>query len=432
MNSLGISIRSTFAPLAAALLLASFAPAASAHDHHAPPPESMAARDDEQERATIAFHEERLASRPNDRASLLGLGEALTARGRRTGDHADFVRARDLFGRILADAPDNQTALFGRANAALAGHRFREGLADAERLAKLKPCPLTWALLGDCHYALGEVDAAAELFAAIEEEEGLTLPTLVRQAQVAEARGQFDAADALYADAVVVGRMVDERDPAIAWVGTLRGDLALRRGRWSDARDFFVHAAEEDPGLHYAYWRLARLDIAQGRPEAAERAARRLLEVAPKTAYRLTLASALEQMERGEEANAQRAAALAEYAEQYGRGDLGHIREYARALLARPGGEALALELARRDFDEVRRDWEGREVLLLATIRAGRDAEALQIALEGLRAGVEQPGFLWLAASALRRAGRTAEADDAKARAARLNPLVGDRYLAAF
>jgi tetratricopeptide (TPR) repeat protein len=134
----------------------------------------------------------------------------------------------------------NPAGLAGKAQVALAGHRFIETRDLARQLATLLPGKtLPLQLLGDASLEIGDLDDAAKAYDDLTELAGSTVGTESRAARLAWVRGKLDDARKHLEDALSMAR--EENDPeTLVWALVQRGEYAFRRGTLEEAE---VHYA---------------------------------------------------------------------------------------------------------------------------------------------------------------------------------------------
>ena len=168
-----------------------------AHDHGHPPLQTG----DGAELPKIQFFEKRILSNPSDSIGLAHLGGLYLVRARRTARHAHYRQSEQTFRQLLRLHPSDKSGLVGLSYALVGQHRFTEALTHAREVGERNASDMEIRLLlGDVHFALGNYIEAEMFFkGAILEKRGLT--TLARMAQIAEARGDSEAAEELYQEA---------------------------------------------------------------------------------------------------------------------------------------------------------------------------------------------------------------------------------------
>lgn len=367
---------------------------------------------------TVRFFEARVDAQPGDLAALSRLATARLDLARASGDHSHYHAAESDFRRWL-DAGGTEAGI-GLAYALLGQHRFEEALGYARGAAEAWPGePQVWALLGDLHLALGH-SVEAELAYRSLLDEGLTLHSLARMAQVHQLRGRVDEARSHYLDALQAGELLEEPAATRAWCHDMLGDLDFDAGLLANAREHYEKALALHPASHASVLRLAQLDGAAGDWHGAEHRLRDLVETYPRPAYWMALGDALAR--QGHEREAGRWFALAEkhLLHDLDHGDPGHARELAQLYLRTGRDLDLAIGLARRDLRDVRQEPESHETLAWALHRSGRSDEALDSMKAALRPGPSSVRLLARASEVFLAAGKTVEAE-------RLRALARDR-----
>jgi tetratricopeptide (TPR) repeat protein len=327
-------------------------------------------------------------------------GDAYLQRVRDTGDAALYTRAERSFDSALRRDPRNVTAVIGAGTLALARHDFREGLRLGERALSLAPATVRpYAVIVDAQIELGRYDEAERSLQRMVD----LRPNLASYARVSyfrELNGDLRGAAQAMSLAVSAGGGTPEN---VAYVQSLLGDLALRRGRVGAAASAYRQALRVVGDHPPALIGLARVEVARGDLDAASMALRRAGERGdPVTLTEIELA-------RGRKA----AAAI-----QIEKADAQHRQELAQGAHPDPGmaefeadhgSRRRAVTLGRRIYAEAP-SVEAADALGWALTRAGRSAEGLRMAREALRLGSRDPSFHYHAGITAAAAGRPAMA----------------------
>ncbi len=387
---------------------------AAAHPGHGPD-EAGSPNEVAQLRETLRPWRSRLDADPGDAGALANLGAIYLNIARRTASHADFAEAEGMFIAILRADGGDDSARYGLACAQLGLHKFKDALGNAREAEPAHPGSEQIAsLLCDIHLALGN-NAEAGLIAEALASRSLTLESLSRLALVKQARGEHREAAKAMRDAFEAGKLLDAPARSLAWCRSILGDFALELGRLDEARGEFETALALDPGCHHARWRLAQIDIRQGKGALAVEPMRALVEQVPKPAYILTLADAVEAGDPGaastgpESVHELRARAEAAMASELASGGLGHVRELVEFWLAHPEfcpDKEKAAELAMRDVNQVRRDAGAFGTAAWALMFLGKPGEAAPLAREAALRAPGDPRTLCRAGIVLCAAGR--------------------------
>lgn len=222
--------------------------------------------------------EEAVRVNPRDGRSLVLLGYAYQQRWRETADSSVVPLSELALRRALRLDPRDSLAVTGLGSLALIRHEFRDALALGRRAQRLAPSsPRVYGIVGDALLERGRYEDA---FAAFERMVALR-PSVASYARVAYARellGNFPGATQamqLAADAAA-----GQREPA-AWTHVELAKLALAQGRLERAERHLRAALTLLPGFVYAYEQRARLQAARGRLHGAIRDARLAADAVP-------------------------------------------------------------------------------------------------------------------------------------------------------
>ncbi len=367
---------------------------ARAHDNHATTSESR-----ENLEKKIAYFEKRLQMQPHDLKHLGRLGSLYLERAKITGHHADYKLSETTFDRLLFLDANSKTGSIGSCYALMGQHRFAEALKRARRAGeRLSGDPGMWALMGDLYLALGHYLEAETFYARLYHYEK-TLASTARMAQIAEIRGDFRSARALYEEAVLLGETDRLSAHETAWCRTLLGDFFMKAGLLEEAEAAYQKALEEAPSMHYTPWRLGILAHRRQELDAAREWVAKAIALGPNLPqYEISMGFILSDLGQSQAAEEWFQKAERRIGTEIESGDIGHVRELAQMWLERGIHLEKALELARRDLEEVRRDVEAYELAAWAMHRNGNAQEALGWVDNSLR-----PGFG--SARALLRAG---------------------------
>lgn len=232
----------------------------------------------------VLFHESRIANQPKDAEAHRLLAHALLERGKVTGDPADFDRAWAELDRGEALEPRNLRLLTERADLSLSRHRFGLGRALAEQGLQRAPDDIELlGLAGDGAVEMGDIDGA-ETYYRERARLGPTLPSSwVKLARSAEIQGKLEDAAAMMQDALDKAYVRRISQDGIAWIAARCAEIAMKRGKLDEARQFLTNALHEKPDHPLALEFLANLELWQGHPQAAEAAYQKLLSLRPRS-----------------------------------------------------------------------------------------------------------------------------------------------------
>jgi tetratricopeptide (TPR) repeat protein len=249
-------------------------------------------------RAVVRRLERESAELPTAR-SLALLGIAYQQLARETGDASWLGRAGEALRRARAEVPDDQLALVGSAQLAVAQHRFGEGARLARRaLARDPTDALALGALGDARVALGRHREAFRTYDRL----AALGPSVGAYARVATARqllGRPEAALDAMELALEAGSGIPEHE---AWALTRYAALLVAADRLDGAEDALRGAFRLVPGYLHAEAGLARVDAARGLFDRSARRLRVVVERLPLPEYAILLGDALARAGRQNEA----------------------------------------------------------------------------------------------------------------------------------
>jgi len=340
-------------------------------------------------RAVVRRLERESAELPTAR-SLALLGIAYQQLARETGDASWLGRAGEALHRARAEAPDDQLALVGSAQLAVAQHRFGEGARLARQaLARDPTDALALGALGDACVALGRHREAFRTYDRL----AALGPSVGAYARVAAARQLLgrpqEALDAMEL-ALEAGSGIPEQE---AWALTRYAALLVAADRLDEAEDALRRALRLVPGYLHAEAGLARVDAARGLFDRSAHRLRVVVKRLPLPEYAILLGDALARAERQREAREAFAlvSALATLQEANGvRTDL----QTALFGLDRGIGPREALARARAAYREAP-GLAAADAVAWGLARTGRCAEARGWSRRALSLGTEDGLFLF-------------------------------------
>jgi tetratricopeptide (TPR) repeat protein len=323
----------------------------------------------------IEFYGRRLAEDPASAADRVTLAKLFFTRSRITGSEADLTRAEELARESIAErAQRNYQAFELLASILMARHEFREARTIAAQVDSIDPGSHSHlALLGEIELELGDYDAAARHFGAIQYD-GRNFTTGARLARWYELTGRLGKARTFLKQSIL---KVDHRDDLpreqVAWFHYRLGDLELRAGNTGAADSAFNRGLTRNPGDPRALGGLARSAFARGDWQRAiefgERATAAQLDpgtlgIVSASYYRI--------------GNSEQAASYAKAMSASALEQPGPIHRAWGLFLLDHGSatdRARVLELARRELED-RKDVYGHDLLAWALYRNGQLAEA--------------------------------------------------------
>ncbi len=357
-----------------------------------------------------------MRAEPGRAAGYSMLGDAYLQRARETGDPGLYQRADSAFGQALRRDPDELTATIGAGTLALARHDFRAGLRHGLRARRLAPQAVRpFAVVVDAQVELGRYAAARRSLQEMVDRKP-NLDSYARVSYFRELEGDLPGAIEAMRLAVSAGGGTLENE---AFVQTLLGDLELDGGDVAGARAAYRGALARVPGHPPAQAGLAKVDVARGRLDAAQRRLREVSARLPLPAFVIALADVELALGRNRLATQDLDLVRAQRRLLEGAG----LRPDVDLVLfeADHGSPRRAVRLGRGVMAEAP-SVRSEDALGWALTRAGRPARGLRLSLRALRLGSVDPSFHYHAGMAARAAGEPALARRELRRALSLNP----------
>lgn len=265
-------------------------------------------------------------------------------------NHA-FADAKDLAEQILAEDPDDLSALGTKSDAALELGLFDEALASAQKMVDLKP----------------------------------NLPSYARAAHLRWLQGDAAAAKSIYRSAMDAH---DPREPEpYAWVLTQAAMIFWHEGDIDGAEKGFDRALQVFPDAPYAMLGKARVALAKKDAKRAAELAKRAYDKSPLCEAAWLLGDA--RKAQGDEAGAKEAYALVV---KHGR--VADKRTLSAFFATRNEQLDEALSLARAEA-AMRKDIFSRDVFAFALYRKGELAAARAESDAALAHGTREPALLY-------------------------------------
>lgn len=366
----------------------------------------------------------RVQATPGEATGYSALGDAYLQRARETGDPGLYLQAEQAFDEALQRDPEDLTATVGEGTLALARHDFREGLRLGLRARRLAPQAVRpFAVVVDAQIELGSYAAAERSLQEMIDRKP-NLDSYSRVSYFRELQGDLPGAIQAMRFAVSAGAGTPENE---AFVQTLLGDLTLNTGDIDGARAAYRGALAKAPGHLPAEAGLAKVDVARGRLEPAQRRLRSVSERLPLPAYVIALAEV--ELALGREKRAAENLELVR-AQRNLLEDAGTRADVDLVLFeADHGSPERAVRLGRTVVAEAP-SVRSEDALGWALARAGQPAAGLRLARRALRRGSVDPTFHYHAGMAAKGAGEPALARRELRRALSLNPAFSPFYVA--
>lgn len=376
----------------------------------------------------IRFYQKRIERNPKVALNYIHLANQLVRKAKDHGDEACYPLAEQALLSALKLRPNDSEALLALAGVQCSRHQFREGLASAKKILEQDPTHFeALAVIGDAQMELGDYDAAAVSFGDIANQFKEPAPGLwVRQAHLAEVRGQTEAALELLQRAVadvLDGQDPQELTPRRVWYQVRLGHFHLDHGRLDEANKQFEAAVAVQPGYFLALAGLADLRTAQGRYDEALTAYRRTIAVTPDPIFYMAVGDIHTRLGHVEEARREY-----EQAEKLILESEATPAEYSRELSLFYSHRNLkperALELAKTDLS-FRQDLHAHDTLAWALYRNGHFAEAAEAIDKALQQGTKEARLHYHAGLIHQQLGHTDQARTHLEQALATNPQFG-------
>ena len=376
----------------------------------------------------IRFYQKRIERNPKIALNYIHLANQLVRKAKDHGDEACYPLAEQALHEALKLRPNDTEALFALAGVQCSRHQFREGLASAKKVREQDPThDEALAVIGDAQMELGDYDAAEAAYNDIAKHFKQPAPGLwVRQAHLAEVRGQTEAAHELLIRAakdVLDGKDASELTPRKVWYQVRLGHFYLDHGRLDEANKQFEAAVAAQPGYFLALAGLADLRAAQGRHDEALAAYRRTIDVVPDPIFFMAVGDIHAKLGRADEARREY-----EQAEKLILDSDASPAEYSRELSLFYSHRNLkperALELAKTDLS-FRQDLHAHDTLAWALSRNGLFTEAAEAIDKALQPGSKEARLHFHAGMIRQQLGHTDKARAHLEQALATNPWFG-------
>lgn len=324
--------------------------------------------------------EERLAAdRPLTVTQRSAIAELLEMRGQVLGRIADYERAAGIAESLVRDAPDDGRSYIVRAHSRSTFHRFREALDDLARAEQLGVnTNHTQATRAAVLQATGRYDEALVLRRLAAKRD---IRSLGAEATLAAESGDVDGAERLFVEAQHHYR--DVSPFPVAWLYFQQGQMWMRDGNLSRARELFAAAHERLPQYAQVQGHLGEVEAALGNTGRAIDLLRPLAESSDDPDYAAQLARVLGASGSAEEAHRWAEVAARRYDELMQRHPEAFADHAAEFWLGAGGDPGKALGLAEQNVS-LRPTPRAYQLLLEAALAAHAYPEACE-ALSHLR-----------------------------------------------
>jgi tetratricopeptide (TPR) repeat protein len=348
--------------------------------------------------ANIAKLQHDLRERRTPARAAEQLGYRFVSRARLSNDAGFYKVAEEAAACLESIDPADASALLLRGHVLHQMHRFAEAEAIARRLIATREFVLDYGLLGDVLMEQGRLADAASAYQKMIDLKPF-YQSYTRAAHLRWLKGDLAGAISLMQMAV---KAASPRDPeSIAWAYTRLATYELQRGQFADAERMTGTALQYVPDYAAALLVRGRVQLARDKRTEAVAALETAARLNPLPEYRWTLADALRQVNRLDDARA--------VEEQLVREGADDPRTLALFLSTRRVDQDKAIDLARQELKN-RGDVFTLDALAWSLARAGKVGEASALMTRALAEGT-QDGRLFLHAAVIAAAdGRPADA----------------------
>jgi tetratricopeptide (TPR) repeat protein len=388
---------------------------------------------------TISVLETRASVAPGDCSILTCLGEVYIQKGRETADGSYFQLAERALRKSLDLATDEMKSvepLTQLAVVAMAEHRFRDALAQAQHAAAIGSGDLTpYGIIGDAYADMGQYEDAMGAYSRMREPAGSARSAAalgcMRDSRISYLK--FIHGDTPGAIKMMQGALaaaIAERMPRenVAWSEYQLGEYFFQAGDLAGAEKAYSEGLEYYPNYYRDLAGLAKVRAAECRFDDAVKFYQAALNVVPFPDYAAALGDVYSKL--GRPAQTRQQYDLVEF--------MAHLNTvnkvlYNRELAVYYADHEInlpqALELARKEL-EVRQDVYTWDALAWSLYKNHQSEQAVEAMRKALAAGTQDAALFFHAGMIHRRLGDEAKAQQYFSRALTLNPrfhvLYGD------
>jgi tetratricopeptide (TPR) repeat protein len=336
--------------------------------------------------STIAALEARIRDPQPSPFDLSDLAELYLRQAQQTGDAGAYTTSEGYARRSLAILAEPNAASLTLARIDGARHHFRESIAGAQQFARHAKGAGPYLVMATAHLALGElVQAAGDAETAITrkpDSEAYATRALVMEAQGRDAEAAFD-----FSHAVALETAGDLQ--GAARIRTLWARFLVRRGELASATAVLDEALRIVPDLPLAIAQQGELALRAGRFTVARDRFEQAFATSRQLRYLIDQARAEELGGQRAAADASRTQAIRLLRDELATSSLGHQLELVEVLLDRGHADDVAEAVTRAKGELAQRgSSEARFQLARALARAGRRDEALAQCQAALALGV--------------------------------------------
>ncbi len=357
-----------------------------------------------QTKTSIIQSEQRLAAKSKDAKIAFALAQQYLQAVRESADVAYYDRIETLMKHVDEIEPDNPETIFLRGQIRMGRHDFAGALPYGERLVKEYPqVHRYYGLLADAQIEMGFYPQAVETLQTMSDIRP-DASVLTRIAYVREIHGDKDGA------IEIMRKVIDDPSPLAepaAWSLSELGRLLIARDP-ARARELYEQALARYPDFGPALAGLARVAMAQGKPEEAIKQASRAFEVLPLPEHSALLADIYGASGDTVKAKTYETLTQAGY-DAIAKGGTNVDLERSKFLSEHDLDPALALMLAENVYKQ-RQTVYAADALALALWKNGRAKESAPYVEAALRTGSKDSMILYHAGMIAKETGEKAKA----------------------
>jgi len=373
----------------------------------------------------VAMYETLARAKPEDAHYQSQMAATYLQKMRETMDPDYLNRAAQIVDNVLSTDRNNYEALRLKTAVELERHEFPAVERDSRRLIEIAPeDPWNWGTLGDSLMELGKYSEAADAYQTMVRLRP-DMSSYNRAAYYRFVAGDADGAVEIMKRAIESGSRSPEN---IAWCLADLGNMELKIGRVADAEQAFQEALRLWPGYHPANAGLGRINARRGRTSEAIEYFTKAADVVPLPEYAAALEDLYEAAGQPEEARKQ--AGRLDVIEKMDRAaGFPANRNLALAYADRERNLDRALAMVREEMKS-RRDVYEYDALAWVLYQSKQYEEARKIREKALELGTPESGFYYHAGMIAKASGDAALARKYLERALALNPEFDPRHAA--
>jgi tetratricopeptide (TPR) repeat protein len=372
----------------------------------------------------VKSNQEEVKANPHNVTALNQLAYTYIRKVRQTVDFQYNVLAEKLLRQALSLDPKNYDSLLYLSMTYMAQHRFEDARTSALKAIEVNDYGSgAYGILGDANYELGRYSECAEAYDKMGDLRP-GAPFYTRVAWYRNLTGDSKSAIEFMGQALDAA---DARDPEdYSWYFLQLGNFAFDSGKTNDAQAYFERSLEIYPASYNALAGLAKVKVAQDKPQEAIALYEKALAIVPMPEFAAALGDVYASIGRTKDAEKQYE--LVEYI-----GYLSKLNQeiYNRqlALFYADHDRKLeeALQLVQNEI-AIRKDIYGYDALAWCLYKNGRIQEAVKASQQALRMGTKDSKLLFHAGAIYVAAGKMTEAKKFLKQAVAIQPNFHPRF----